>query len=173
MTPKHSTFSRLWGWTASILSRERSSLCGSETHDCFCVLLWSSPLYSQYLWPVLRIHFAEHRKGNISYVNNNMRFPSILALPGPQPTFSFHQWLYTKAEFLTHEHNKWCISKGRGSGRHGIPSTPDDCIHCTLRLCSPAAPATSDSEHKISPGTHTLHFLPPSTEVAAAAVSFS
>lgn len=92
-TSKHSTFSGLWACPGSILSRGSSSLCGSETHDCFYALLSSSLSHSQYLWPTLRIHFAKHRKGSISYVKNNTKFPSMSSLPGLQPTFSLHQWL--------------------------------------------------------------------------------
>lgn len=73
--------------------RGRSSLCGSETHDCFFALLFTSSSCSQYLWPTLRIHFAKHRKGNTSYMKYNTKFPSISSLPGLQPTFSLHQWL--------------------------------------------------------------------------------
>lgn len=130
----------------------------------------------------------------------NTKFPSISLLSGLHPTFSFHQRLcfinclkqqiHTKpvcihwitsvnqhlskpVKLLTHEHNKRCISKGRDSGRHGIQSTLDDCTHCILHLCSSITQAISDSEHKISPGIHGLHFLPLSIEAAAAAVSVS
>lgn len=145
----------------------------AQIHDCLYALLLSSLSHSQYLWPTPRLHFAKHRKGNTSYVKNNTNFPSIPSLPGPQPTFSLPRWLSSKAGFLTRERNKWCISKGRGSGRRGTRSTRGGCSHGTRRPCSPAAPETSGSEHKTSPGTHALRFLPPSTEVAAAAVSFS
>lgn len=129
----------------------------------------------------------------------NTNFPSTSLLPGLHPTFSFHQrrgfinylkqqkhkpacihWVTSVNQhlskpiaFLTHEHNKQCISKGRDSGRHGIQSTLGDCTHCILHLCSSVTQAISDIEHRISPGIHGLHFLPLSTEAAATAVSVS
>lgn len=148
----------------------------------------------------MRIHFTKYRKGNPDYMTHNTKFPPISLLPGLHPAFSGCQrfcfinclkqqihkktvcihwitsvnWHLPKpSKFLTHEHNKQCISKGRDSGRCGIRSTLGGCTHCILHLCLSTIQAISDSEHKISPGIHGLHFLPLSTEAAAAAVSVS
>lgn len=176
----------------------RSSIYSLETNDCSYALPLSS--LSHYLRFTLRIHFSKYRKGNPDYMKYNTKLPSISLLPGLHSTFSFWQQLcfinclkqqiHTKpvyihwitsvnchlskpATFLTREHSKRCISKGRDSGRHGIRSTLDDCTRCILHLCSSITQAISDSERKISPDIHGLHFLPLSTEAVAAADSVS